>query len=127
MTHTVGDLVKHIAFCVMMILFVGYIWLPGGIILACVELVLIPFLWLTFRVVKNMERKEQGQRRDGQQHCRICNRNTDFPRLWCGRHKNKTVTSDMKRFSDVSYDYENTGFPQMLFNVFSFGWGFRLW
>lgn len=52
LTHTVGDLVKHIAFCVMMILFVGYIWLPGGIILACVELVLIPFLWLTFRVVK---------------------------------------------------------------------------
>ena len=52
LTHTVGDIVKHITFCTMMIIFVGCIWLPGGIILACVELVLIPFLWLSFRVVR---------------------------------------------------------------------------
>ena len=52
LTHTVGDILKHITFCTMMVIFVGCIWLPGGIILACVELVLIPFLWLSFRVVR---------------------------------------------------------------------------
>lgn len=52
LTHTIGDLVKNIAFSVMLVLFVGYIWLPGGIILACIEALLVPFLWLAFRVVK---------------------------------------------------------------------------
>ena len=30
LTHTVEDIVKHITFCTMMIIFVGCIWLPGG-------------------------------------------------------------------------------------------------
>lgn len=52
LTHTVGDLVKNAAFSVMLVLFVGYVWLTGGIILACVEALLVLFLWLAFRVAR---------------------------------------------------------------------------
>lgn len=112
LTHTVGDLVKHIAFCVMMILFVGYIWLPGGIILACVELVLIPFLWLTFRVVKKygMEKNKVSTETVSSIVEYVTGIQT-FRAYGVGGTKNKTVTSDMKRFSDVSYDYEKHGIP----------------
>ena len=112
LTHTVGDLVKHIAFCVMMILFVGYIWLPGGIILACVELVLIPFLWLTFRVVKKYgTEKNKVSAETVSSIVEYVTGIQTFRAYGVGGTKNKTVTSDMKRFSDVSYDYEKHGIP----------------
>lgn len=112
LTHTVGDLVKHIAFCVMMILFVGYIWLPGGIILACVELVLIPFLWLTFHVVKKYgTEKNKVSAETVSSIVEYVTGIQTFRAYGVGGTKNKTVTSDMKRFSDVSYDYEKHGIP----------------
>ena len=112
LTHTVGDLVKHIAFCVMMILFVGYIWLPGGIILACVELILIPFLWLTFRVVKKYgTEKNKVSAETVSSIVEYVTGIQTFRAYGVGGTKNKTVTSDMKRFSDVSYDYEKHGIP----------------
>ena len=112
LTHTVGDLVKHIAFCVMMILFVGYIWLPGGIILACVELVLIPFLWLTFRVVKKYgTEKNKVSAEAVSSIVEYVTGIQTFRAYGVGGTKNKTVTSDMKRFSDISYDYEKHGIP----------------
>ena len=58
LTHTVGDIVKHITFCTMMIIFVGCIWLPGGIILACVELVLIPSFGSLFGLSASMVQRK---------------------------------------------------------------------
>lgn len=112
LTHTIGDLVKNIAFSVMLVLFVGYIWLPGGIILACIELLLVPFLWLAFRVVKDYGTKKNA----------ICAENVSsiveyvagiqtFRAYGVGGTKNKTVTAAMKEFCDVSYAYEKHGIP----------------
>lgn len=128
LTHTVGDLVKHIAFCLMMIFFVGYIWLPGGFILACVELVLIPFLWISFRIVKKYgTEKNKVSAEAVSSIVEYVSGIQTFRAYGVGGTKNKTVTSDIKKFSDVSYDYENTGFQPMPFNVYSFGWDFLLW
>ncbi|WP_312504293.1 ABC transporter ATP-binding protein [Lacrimispora sp.] len=112
LTHTIGNLVKNITFSVMLILFVGYIWLPGGIILACIELLLVPSLWLAFRVVKKYGTEKNA----------VCAENVSsiveyvtgiqtFRAYGVGGTKNKTVTSSMKEFCDVSYDYEKHGIP----------------
>lgn len=112
LTHTIGNLVKNITFSVMLILFVGYIWLPGGIILACIELLLVPSLWLAFRVVKKYGTEKNA----------VCTENVSsiveyvtgiqtFRAYGIGGTKNKTVTSSMKDFCDVSYDYEKHGIP----------------
>ncbi|WP_312446263.1 ABC transporter ATP-binding protein [Lacrimispora sp.] len=112
LTHTIGNLVKNITFSVMLILFVGYIWLPGGIILACIELLLVPSLWLAFRVVKKYGTEKNA----------VCAENVSsiveyvtgiqtFRAYGVGGTKNKTVTFSMKEFCDVSYDYEKHGIP----------------
>ena len=112
LTHTVGDIVKHITFCTMMIIFVGCIWLPGGIILACVELVLIPFLWLSFRVVRKYGTEKNAV--SAETVSSIVEYATGiqtFRAYGIGGTKNETVTSTLKHFSDVSYNYEKHGIP----------------
>lgn len=112
LTHTVGDLVKHITFCLMMIAWVGTIWLPGGILLACVELVLVPFLWLTFRVVKKYgTQKNQAAEETVSSIVEYVTGIQTFRAYGVGGTKNRMIVSSMKRFSDVSYDYEKHGIP----------------
>lgn len=41
LTHTIGDFVKNIAFCVILVVYVGAIWLPGK--KGSVYLSLVPF------------------------------------------------------------------------------------
>lgn len=112
LTHTVGDLVKHIAFCVMMIGWVGTIWLPGAAILAGVELMLIPFLWLSFRVVKKYGTEKNAVAAETVSSIveYVAGIQT-FRAYGVGGTRNKTVISAMKRFSDVSYAYEKHGIP----------------
>lgn len=112
LTHTVGDLSKHIAFCLMMILWVGSIWLPGGLLLAGIELIFLPFTFLTFRVVKTYgTRKNQvcaeavnsiNEYVSGIQTLRAYGK---------GGMKNKTVVSAMQNYSDASYSYEKNAIP----------------
>ncbi len=112
LTHTVGDLIKNITLAVMLIGFVGTIWLPGGVVLFCVELLLVPFLWLSFRVVKKYGTEKNA----------ICAENVSsiveyisgiqtFRAYGIGGIKNKAVTSAMKQFSDISFSYEAHGIP----------------
>lgn len=112
LTHTIGDLVKHSAFCIMMIAWVGTIWLPGSILLACVELVLIPFLWWTFRVVRKYgTEKNQVSASTVSSIVEYVTGIQTFRAYGVGGTKNKTVISSMKQFSDVSYDYEKHSIP----------------
>ncbi len=112
LTHTIGDLIKNIAFSLLMVVFVGSIWLPGGVILFCIELLLIPFLWLSFRVI----------RKYGTERNAVCAENVSsiveyvsgiqtFRAYGVGGTKNKTVISAMKQFSDISFSYEAHGIP----------------
>ena len=107
LTHTIGDLVKNIALSVMLVVFVGSLWLPGGIILFCIELLLAPFLWLAFRGVGKYGTEKNSV-------CAECVSSIveyvsgiqTFRAYGIGGTKNKTVTSAMKQFSDISYSYE---------------------
>lgn len=112
LTHIVGDIVKNIAFCIMMIIFVGYIWLPGGIIMACIELVLIPSLWLSFRVISKYGTEKNLV--SAETISSIVEYTTGiqtFRAYGVGGVKNKAVTSALENFSDISYNYEKHGIP----------------
>lgn len=112
LTHTVGDLSKHSAFCVMMIAWVGTVWLPGGLLLACVELVLLPFTWLTFRVVKKYgTRKNEVSAEAVSSILEYVTGIQTLRAYGVGGVKNKTVVSAMKEYSDASYEYEKYGIP----------------
>ena len=112
LTHTVGDLCKHIAFCVMMIGWVSTIWLPGGLLLVCVELVLIPFTLLIFRVVKKYgTRKNAVSAEAVSSIVEYVSGIQTFRAYGVGGVKNKTVVAAMKDYSDASYEYEKYGIP----------------
>lgn len=107
LTHKIGDLTKNISLSIMLMVFVGYVWLPGGFILLGVELLLVPFLWLSFRAVKKYGTEKNS----------VCAENVSsimeyvsgiqtFRAYGIGGTKNKTVTSAMKRFSEISFTYE---------------------
>ena len=52
LTHKIGDLAKNFALSIMLIVFVMTIYVPAGLILLAADLLLIPGLWLSFRMVK---------------------------------------------------------------------------
>lgn len=112
LTHTVGDLCKHTAFCVLLIVWVGTIWLPGGILLFCVELVLIPFLWLTFRIVKKYGTQKNAVTADAVTGIvEYVTGIQTFRAYGVGGVKNKNVVSVIEKYSDASYKYEKHGIP----------------
>lgn len=112
LTHTVGDLCKHTAFCALLIGWVATIWLPGGILLFCVELVLIPFLWLTFRVVRKYGTQKNAVTAEAVTSIvEYVTGIQTFRAYGVGGIKNKSVVSAMKNYSDASYKYEKHGIP----------------
>lgn len=112
LTHKTGNLVKNSSLSVLLLFFVCTLYLPAGIILIVVSLFFIPNMWLSFRIVK-----KYGTARN-----RICAEAvssiveyiTGIQTLraynMCGV-KNKTTTSVLKAYSDVSYKYEAMGIP----------------
>lgn len=112
LTHAVGDLCKHTAFCALLIGWVATIWLPGGILLFCVELVLIPFLWLTFRVVRKYGTQKNAVTAEAVTSIvEYVTGIQTFRAYGVGGIKNKSVVSAMKNYSDASYKYEKHGIP----------------
>lgn len=112
LTHKVGDLTKNITMSVVLVLIAGYIYPLAGFILLCVELLLIPGLWLSFYMVK----------RYGNEKNTICAEAVSsiveyitgiqtFRSYGVGGVKNKTTTAAMKNFSNISYLYERKVLP----------------
>lgn len=112
LTHKIGNLVKNISLSVMLLGFLCYLYLPAGLILLVVSLLFAPNMWLSFRIVK-----KYGTARNkicaeavssiveyitGIQTLRVYN---------MSGVKNKTITSVLKNYSDVSYKYEAMGIP----------------
>ena len=52
LTHKIGDLAKSISLSLMLIVFVMTFYVPAGIVLLVADLLLIPALWLSFRMVR---------------------------------------------------------------------------
>lgn len=112
LTHKIGDLAKSISLSLMLIMFVMTFYVPAGIVLLAADLLLIPALWLSFRMV----RKYGNEKND------ICAENVSsiveyvsgiqtFRAYGIGGTKNKTVTKAMKDFCDISFVYEAKVLP----------------
>ena len=112
LTHKVGDLAKNFALSFMLIVFVMTIYVPAGIILLIADLLLIPGLWLSFRMVQKYGKEKND----------ICAENVSsiveyvsgiqtFRAYGVGGLKNKTVIDAMRAFCRISYVYEAKVLP----------------
>lgn len=112
LTHKIGDLAKNISLSVMLVVFVMTFYIPAGLILLAADLLLIPALWLSFRMV----------RKYGNEKNEICAENVSsiveyvsgiqtFRAYGIGGTKNKTVIKAMKDFCDISFVYEAKVLP----------------
>ena len=112
LTHKIGDLAKSFALSLMLIVFVMTVYVPAGLILLAADLLLIPGLWLSFRMV----------RKYGQEKNDICAENVSsiveyvsgiqtFRAYGVGGLKNKTVIDAMREFCRISYVYEAKVLP----------------
>ena len=112
LTHKVGDLAKNFALSFMLIIFVMTIYVPAGIILLIADLLLIPGLWLSFRMVRKYGKEKND----------ICAENVSsiveyvsgiqtFRAYGIGGMKNKTVINAMREFSRISFVYEAKVLP----------------
>ena len=112
LTHTVGDIIKYLVLSLMIIVFIGYIWLPGGVIMLIIELLEIPFMWIAFIIVKKYGTKKNEISSESVD--RIVEYTTGiqtFRAYGVGGTKNKNITHVLKEYSQVSYDYEAHGIP----------------
>ncbi|MBV4429406.1 ABC transporter ATP-binding protein [Clostridium tyrobutyricum] len=107
LTHKIGDLAKNIALSIMLVVFAMTIYFPAGLILLAADLLLIPALWLSFRMVRKYGKEKND----------ICAENVSsiveyvsgiqtFRAYGVGGTKNKTVIKAMKDFCDISFVYE---------------------
>lgn len=112
LTHKIGDLAKSISLSLMLIVFVMTFYIPAGLILLVADLLLIPALWLSFRMVRKYGKEKND----------ICAENVSsiveyvsgiqtFRAYGVGGTKNKTVTKAMKDFCDISFLYEAKVLP----------------
>lgn len=112
LTHKIGDLVKSFSLSLMLVVFVMTIYVPAGIILLTADLLLIPSLWLSFRMV----------RKYGNEKNAICAENVSsiveyvsgiqtFRAYGVGGMKNKSVVDAMREFSRISFVYEAKVLP----------------
>ena len=107
LTHKMGDIVKNLTLSVMLIVFVATLYVPSAFILFIAELLFLPAIVVSFYAVKKYGTKKNA----------ICAENVSsiveyitgiqtFRAYGIGGTKNKSVTSSMKKFSDISFIYE---------------------
>ena len=112
LTHKIADLAKSLSLSLMLIVFVMTIYVPAGIILLIADLLLIPGLWLSFRMVRKYGREKND----------ICAENVSsiveyvsgiqtFRAYGVGGLKNKTVINAMRAFCRISFVYEAKVLP----------------
>lgn len=119
LTHKTGNLVKNISLSIMLLCFVCYLYLPAGIILLAVSFLFVPNMWLSFKIVKKYgtERNSICEEAVSSIVEYITGIQTLRAYNMCGS-KNKTTTSVLKKYSDISYKYEALGIPvAFIFNI----------
>lgn len=112
LTHNFGNIVKNVTLSVMLVVFVSTIYLPAGVILMAVTLLMIPDLWISFRIVKKYGTEKNAVSAEAVSSIveYVAGIQT-FRAYGVGGTRNKATTSAMKAFSDVSYQYEAKGIP----------------
>ena len=107
LTHKVGDLVKNITLVIMLIIFMGYMYLPGGIIMFIGAAIMFPALYFSNLMVKKYGVYKNKIINDNVSNVVEYVTGIQTFRAYglCGT-KNENVTSSMRKYSDVSYLYE---------------------
>lgn len=107
LTHKVGDIVKNITLVIMLIAFMTYMYMPGGIIVFIAAIIMFPALYLSTRMVKKYGNKKNNIVSENVSNVveYITGIQTFRAYGLCGT-KNKSVTKSMKDYSDISYMYE---------------------
>ncbi len=112
LTHNSGNIAKNVTLALMLIVFVCTLYVPAGLIMLASCLLMIPNMWLSFRIV----------RKYGTQKNAVCAESVSsiveyisgiqtFRAYGAGGTKNKATTSAMREFGDVCFQYEAKGIP----------------
>lgn len=122
LTHNTGNIAKNVTLSVMLVVFVCTLYLPAGLILLAANLLLIPNLWLSFRIVKKYgTQKNAVSAETVSSIVEYVTGIQTFRAYGAGGIKNAAATNAMKAFSEVSYQYEAKGIPVGFgFNILNF-------
>ena len=119
LTHKLAALVKNGVLSVIVLAFVSVLYFPAAVILMVSLFLLIPEMWLSFRIVKKygMEKNLVTAKAVGQIVEYIDGIQT-FRSYGMGGTKNRNTTETLREFSTVSYQYEAHGIPvNFAFNI----------
>ena len=119
LTHKLASLIKNGVLSVIVIAFVCVLYFPAAVILMVSLFLLIPEMWLSFRIVKKygMEKNSVTAEAIGQIVEYIDGIQT-FRSYGMGGAKNRNTTETLRKFSTVSYQYEAHGIPvNFAFNI----------
>ena len=110
LTHKLAALVKNGVLSVIVLAFVSVLYFPDAVILMISLFLLIPEMWLSFRIVKKygMEKNLVTAKAVGQIVEYIDGIQT-FRSYGMGGTKNRNTTDTLRKFSTVSYQYEAHG------------------
>lgn len=112
LTHDSGNIAKNVTLSVLLVLFVCWTYLPAGLILLAANLLLIPNLWLSFRIVKKYGTARNAISAEAVSSIvEYVSGIQTFRAYGVGGTKNKATTQAMKAFSNISYEYEAKGIP----------------
>ena len=119
LTHKLASLIKNGVLSVIVIAFVCVLYFPAAFILMVSLFLLIPEMWLSFRIVKKygMEKNSVTAEAVGQIVEYIDGIQT-LRSYGMGGAKNRNTTEILRKFSTVSYQYEAHGIPvNFAFNI----------
>ena len=119
LTHKLAALVKNGVLSVIVLAFVSVLYFPAAVILIISLFLLIPEMWLSFRIVKKygIEKNLVTAKAVGQIVEYIDGIQT-FRSYGMGGTKNRNTTETLRKFSTVSYQYEAHGIPvNFAFNI----------
>ena len=119
LTHKLASLIKNGVLSVIVIAFVCVLYFPTAVILMVSLFLLIPEMWLSFRIVKKygMEKNSVTAEAVGQIVEYIDGIQT-LRSYGMGGAKNRNTTETLRKFSTVSYQYEAHGIPvNFAFNI----------
>ena len=119
LTHKLASLIKNGVLSVIVIAFVCVLYFPAAVILMVSLFLLIPEMWLSFRIVKKygMEKNSVTAEAVGQIIEYIDGIQTLRSYGMAGA-KNRNTTETLRKFSTVSYQYEAHGIPvNFAFNI----------
>ena len=112
LTHNIGNIAKNVTLALTIIATMFSMYFPAGVVMLVVCMMLIPNLWLSFRVVKVYGKDKNKV--EAQTVSEIVEYISGIQTLriygMCGK-KNQAVTEIMRRYSEVCYQYEEKGIP----------------